>query len=82
VWTAIWRHHGLRVAWVAAVMLLIAAHVALSVSGHRARPDNPGHAFVIASAASGELAEIADLPRIADDRLLALDIERRQDNGA
>jgi hypothetical protein len=64
LWTRLWSSRGLRLAWAAAVSGLMVAHIAVTVRHRPAAGVDRMPAAVSASRLAGELAEIADLPRI------------------
>jgi hypothetical protein len=84
IWTRVWAHRGLRAAWATAVLLLLAAHLVISVADSRndRTPSGQPAFMVVAAVADEELEEVVGLSRIAGDSLIDLDIERRQDNDA
>ncbi len=65
VWARLWQSRPARLAWAAAVTVLVIANLALSVSGPNNRGGPPGHTIIADSGAQpSELAAIAELPRI------------------
>jgi hypothetical protein len=72
VWTRLWSSRPLRMAWAVVVSALVLAHVAVTL-----RPSPPAgvdrlEVAVSADRLAGELAEIADLPRIEPSALARL----------
>ena len=85
IWSRVWTHRGLRMAWATAVLALAIAHVAISVRpSSQHRRDNRQPAFLVAAVVTDrELADVVQLSRIANPAIgpEALETERSPRNG-
>jgi hypothetical protein len=66
IWSRIWNHRGLRLAWVAAVVLLVAGHAIITLgAGNAFRPID--RALIAENRPDDYLAEMLRPTRISDN---------------
>jgi hypothetical protein len=70
IWSQLWCSTPLRIAWAATVVVLLLAHLGLSIdSTHpRATPTNEPAYLIAGTPSDTELADIVSLPRLSIDR--------------
>lgn len=75
LWSRLWYHRGLRLAWAGSVGALLIAHAAVSPNPSEVVSENLAQpAFLSAATVNDvELAEIVDLPRVGADTYLGID---------
>jgi len=76
-WTRLWQSRAARLAWAAAVVVLVLGHVALSMPPHPTTV-RPGTSLLLAGSIPDlELAATVTLPRLRSNRLPQLDVTIR-----
>jgi len=63
LWTRLWASGAARLVWAVSVACLLFGHVLLT-SGRRTEPSPPALPLAVVTGVGGELAEVADLPRV------------------
>lgn len=82
-WSRVWSSRPLRLAWAAMVVALLVANLVVYLPAGRTPPEvSPPLAFGVAGAGFDEIAELADLPRIASDPSPLLVTEQPDSGGA
>ncbi|MFV2069470.1 MAG: hypothetical protein ACC645_21100 [Pirellulales bacterium] len=64
MWTRIWSGRAVRLAWAASVLVLLAGHLAITVTSRGARHERAMALSIASADDDSELAEVVDLPYI------------------